>query len=99
MAADATSVDMRLNFMWFPHVLKMINSRPHRTRNFTFPLRRPKAFLPSLMPRCGGRVESEASGGTELGVDYRNDAWASTRTVWKFVVDGGKVTRFETGQA
>ncbi|MBB6433908.1 hypothetical protein [Streptomyces candidus] len=51
------------------------------------------------MPRCGGRVESEASGGTELGVDYRNDAWASTRTVWKFVVDGGKVTRFETGQA
>ncbi|WP_433547915.1 nuclear transport factor 2 family protein [Streptomyces sp. CA-294286] len=44
-------------------------------------------------------VESEASGGTELVVDYRNDTWGSMRTAWKFVVDGGKVTRFETGQA
>ncbi|MFI0978514.1 nuclear transport factor 2 family protein [Streptomyces sp. NPDC021093] len=44
-------------------------------------------------------VESESDGGLGLVVDYRNDTWGSMRTAWRFVVDGGKVSRFETGQA
>ncbi len=34
-----------------------------------------------------------------LTVSYRNDAWGEMRTKWRFTVDDGKVTRFETGQA
>ncbi|QCX76239.1 hypothetical protein C9F11_12810 [Streptomyces sp. YIM 121038] len=44
-------------------------------------------------------VESEADGGRALVADYRNDTWGAMRTKWKFTVDGGKVSRFETGQA
>ncbi|WP_418956754.1 nuclear transport factor 2 family protein [Streptomyces tritici] len=44
-------------------------------------------------------VESESDGGLALVADYRNDTWGSMRTAWRFTVDGGKVTRFETGQA
>ncbi|MFH8836129.1 nuclear transport factor 2 family protein [Streptomyces sp. NPDC017868] len=44
-------------------------------------------------------VESEADGGRELVADYRNDTWGAMRTKWAFTVDGGKVSRFETGQA
>ncbi|MFJ2745971.1 nuclear transport factor 2 family protein [Streptomyces sp. NPDC087440] len=44
-------------------------------------------------------VASEADGGLALVVDYRNNTWGTMRTAWRFVVDGGKVSRFETGQA
>ncbi|AJF64904.1 hypothetical protein [Streptomyces vietnamensis] len=44
-------------------------------------------------------VVSEADGGRSLVADYRNDTWGSMRTKWVFTVDGGKVSRFETGQA
>ncbi|CAM5376776.1 hypothetical protein GCM10010329_14670 [Streptomyces spiroverticillatus] len=49
----------------------------------------------------GGHMDvvSEGDGGLALVVDYRNDTWGTMRTAWRFVVDGGKVTRFETGQA
>ncbi|MFE0048129.1 nuclear transport factor 2 family protein [Streptomyces albireticuli] len=44
-------------------------------------------------------VESEADDGRSLVADYRNDTWGAMRTAWRFTVDGGKVSRFETGQA
>ncbi|MEV2249264.1 nuclear transport factor 2 family protein [Streptomyces sp. NPDC050147] len=44
-------------------------------------------------------VENESDGGRALIVTYRNDTWGEMRTKWQFTVDGGKVTRFETGQA
>ncbi|MFF6838787.1 nuclear transport factor 2 family protein [Streptomyces tanashiensis] len=44
-------------------------------------------------------VESEADGGRALVARYRNDTWGEMRTKWVFTVDGGKVSRFETGQA
>ncbi|MFB7450788.1 nuclear transport factor 2 family protein [Streptomyces sp. NPDC056194] len=44
-------------------------------------------------------VESEADDGRALVADYRNDTWGAMRTAWRFAVDGGKVSRFETGQA
>ncbi|KQX53713.1 MULTISPECIES: nuclear transport factor 2 family protein [unclassified Streptomyces] len=44
-------------------------------------------------------VESEADGGRALVARYRNDTWGEMRTAWRFTVDGGKVSRFETGQA
>ncbi|MFF3603138.1 nuclear transport factor 2 family protein [Streptomyces sp. NPDC002463] len=44
-------------------------------------------------------VESEADGGRALVADYRNDTWGAMRTAWRFTVGGGKVSRFETGQA
>ncbi|MEU6168694.1 nuclear transport factor 2 family protein [Streptomyces tanashiensis] len=44
-------------------------------------------------------VESEADGGRALLARYRNDTWGEMRTKWAFTVDGGKVSRFETGQA
>ncbi|MER8047098.1 nuclear transport factor 2 family protein [Streptomyces sp. NPDC094032] len=49
----------------------------------------------------GGRmeVEAEAEGGRVLVATYVNDTWGAMRTAWRFTVDGGKVSRFETGQA
>ncbi|MGW7053371.1 nuclear transport factor 2 family protein [Streptomyces sp. NPDC054887] len=49
----------------------------------------------------GGRmvVEAEKAGGRSLVVRYTNDTYGEMRTAWDFVVDGGKITRFETGQA
>ncbi|MEU3749990.1 MULTISPECIES: nuclear transport factor 2 family protein [Streptomyces] len=44
-------------------------------------------------------VESESDGGRGLVADYRNDTWGAMRTKWLFTVDGGKISRFETGQA
>ncbi|MFI9744139.1 nuclear transport factor 2 family protein [Streptomyces sp. NPDC052494] len=44
-------------------------------------------------------VVSEADGGRALVADYRNDTWGAMRTKWVFTVDGGKISRFETGQA
>ncbi|MEU2235451.1 nuclear transport factor 2 family protein [Streptomyces vietnamensis] len=44
-------------------------------------------------------VVSETNDGLTLVADYRNDTWGSMRTKWVFTVEGGKVSRFETGQA
>ncbi|MEX0170921.1 nuclear transport factor 2 family protein [Streptomyces sp. LMG1-1-1.1] len=44
-------------------------------------------------------VESEKGDGLVLVARYRNDTWGEMRTKWHFTVDGGKVSRFETGQA
>ncbi|GAA1253956.1 MULTISPECIES: nuclear transport factor 2 family protein [Streptomyces] len=44
-------------------------------------------------------IEKEYAHGLALTALYRNDAWGEMRTKWQFVVAGGKVTRFETGQA
>jgi hypothetical protein len=44
-------------------------------------------------------VESEGDGGRSLIASYSNDKWGAMRTFWKFDVTGGKISRFETGQA
>jgi ketosteroid isomerase-like protein len=44
-------------------------------------------------------VESQSDDGRSLVVNYTNDTYGAMRTTWKFVVDGDKVSRFETGQA
>ena len=44
-------------------------------------------------------VESAADGGRSLIAAFRNDTWGDMRTRWAFTVTGGKVSRFETGQA
>ncbi|MFJ7155512.1 nuclear transport factor 2 family protein [Streptomyces sp. NPDC101118] len=45
-------------------------------------------------------VQTESDGGRALVVGYRNDTWGEMRTAWRFTVTpGGKVSRFETGQA
>ncbi|MWA10798.1 nuclear transport factor 2 family protein [Streptomyces sp. BA2] len=44
-------------------------------------------------------VENESDGGRALIVNYRNDTWGEMRTKWRFTVEDGKVSRFETGQA
>ncbi|MDI2129619.1 nuclear transport factor 2 family protein [Yinghuangia seranimata] len=44
-------------------------------------------------------VVEESDDGRELMVEYRNDTWGSMRTSWKFTVEGGRISRFETGQA
>jgi ketosteroid isomerase-like protein len=44
-------------------------------------------------------VESQSDDGRSLIVNYTNSTWGSMRTAWKFVVEGDRVARFETGQA
>ncbi|MFF4407583.1 nuclear transport factor 2 family protein [Streptomyces sp. NPDC001262] len=44
-------------------------------------------------------IVSQTGDGLGLVVNYRNDTWGEMRTAWRFTVDGGKVGRFETGQA
>ncbi|WP_274557795.1 nuclear transport factor 2 family protein [Streptomyces spiramyceticus] len=44
-------------------------------------------------------VEAQKAGGLSLVVRYRNETWGEMRTAWDFIVDGGKIARFETGQA
>lgn len=44
-------------------------------------------------------IESEAADGLSLIARYRNDTWGEMRTRWAFALSGGKVRRFETGQA
>ncbi|MET9619464.1 MULTISPECIES: nuclear transport factor 2 family protein [unclassified Streptomyces] len=44
-------------------------------------------------------IESVKDGGHALVARFRNDTWGEMRTRWRFVVEGGKVARFETGQA
>jgi hypothetical protein len=44
-------------------------------------------------------VESAADDGRSLVARYRNDTWGEMRTRWRFTVQAGKISRFETGQA
>ena len=44
-------------------------------------------------------VESQSDDGRSLIVNYTNSTYGSMRTHWEFTVEGGKVARFETGQA
>ena len=44
-------------------------------------------------------VENASADGLSLTAVYTNSAWGSMRTRWSFTVTGGKVSRFETGQA
>jgi hypothetical protein len=44
-------------------------------------------------------VVSAQHGGRALIAAYRNDTWGEMRTRWAFTIAGGKVSRFETGQA
>jgi hypothetical protein len=44
-------------------------------------------------------VESAADGGRVLVAAFRNDTWGDMRTRWAFTITGGKISRFETGQA
>ncbi|WP_405551131.1 nuclear transport factor 2 family protein [Streptomyces sp. NBC_01171] len=44
-------------------------------------------------------VESASSDGRTLTAVYTNSTWGSMRTRWTFTVTGGKISRFETGQA
>jgi hypothetical protein len=44
-------------------------------------------------------VVSASDGGRSLIALYRNEKWGEMRTRWAFTVTGGKVSRFETGQA
>ncbi|MFD9408899.1 nuclear transport factor 2 family protein [Streptomyces sp. NPDC059989] len=46
-------------------------------------------------------VQSESANGQALNVNYRNDTWGEMRTRWYFTIapGGGKISRFETGQA
>jgi hypothetical protein len=44
-------------------------------------------------------VESAVDGGLSLIANYRNDTWGAMRTSWRFTLQEGKISRFETGQA
>ncbi|WP_327683087.1 nuclear transport factor 2 family protein [Kitasatospora sp. NBC_00458] len=44
-------------------------------------------------------VQSESDGGRALLANYSNETWGEMRTAWRFTVDGGRISRFETGQA
>ncbi|MEV7522327.1 nuclear transport factor 2 family protein [Streptomyces sp. NPDC091371] len=46
-------------------------------------------------------VQKESDGGHHLVANFRNDTWGEMRTAWRFVIapGGGKISRFETGQA
>ncbi|MEU9133648.1 nuclear transport factor 2 family protein [Kitasatospora sp. NPDC048540] len=44
-------------------------------------------------------VQTEKDGGLALVANFRNDTWGEMRTAWRFTVDSGKVSRFDTGQA
>ncbi|MED7949410.1 MULTISPECIES: nuclear transport factor 2 family protein [unclassified Streptomyces] len=44
-------------------------------------------------------VQSESDGGRALVANYSNETWGEMRTAWRFTVDGGRISRFETGQA
>jgi hypothetical protein len=44
-------------------------------------------------------VVEARDGGRSLVAAYRNSRWGEMRTRWAFTVTGGRITRFETGQA
>ena len=45
------------------------------------------------------QVDEEADGGRELTAMFRNSTWGKMHTRWRFVIQDGKISRFETGQA
>lgn len=44
-------------------------------------------------------VEHVSADGRTLTATYTNSTWGSMRTRWVFTVAGGRISRFETGQA
>ncbi|MGW7266282.1 nuclear transport factor 2 family protein [Streptomyces sp. NPDC054842] len=44
-------------------------------------------------------VDNESNGGRALIARYSNDTWGEMKTRWSFVVEDGRISRFETGQA
>ena len=44
-------------------------------------------------------VESQSDDGRSLIVAYTNSTYGTMRTDWKFIVEGERIARFETGQA
>ena len=44
-------------------------------------------------------VESQSDDGRSLIINYTNSTYGAMRTHWELTVEGGKVARFETGQA
>ncbi|MFB6890713.1 nuclear transport factor 2 family protein [Kitasatospora sp. NPDC056327] len=44
-------------------------------------------------------VQTESAGGRALVANFTNETWGEMRTAWRFTVDGGRISRFETGQA
>jgi hypothetical protein len=44
-------------------------------------------------------VESQSDDGRSLVVNYTNSTYGAMRTNWKFVLEGERISRFETGQA
>jgi hypothetical protein len=44
-------------------------------------------------------VEEQSADGLHLTATNSNSTWGAMRTTWRFDIDGGKVSRFETGQA
>ncbi|MFF2045760.1 nuclear transport factor 2 family protein [Kitasatospora sp. NPDC058170] len=44
-------------------------------------------------------VQSESDHGRALVANYSNETWGEMRTAWRFVVENGRISRFETGQA
>jgi hypothetical protein len=44
-------------------------------------------------------VESQSDDGRSLVIDYTNSTYGTMRTDWRFVIEGNRVARFETGQA
>ncbi len=60
-----------------------------------------EAWIDKEIFDAGGRmdVQSESDGGQALVADFTNITWGTMRTRWRFLVENGRVTRFETGQA
>ncbi|MER6299722.1 nuclear transport factor 2 family protein [Kitasatospora sp. NPDC001539] len=44
-------------------------------------------------------VQTESNGGRALVANFTNETWGEMRTAWRFTVEDGKISRFETGQA
>ncbi|MQS15277.1 nuclear transport factor 2 family protein [Streptomyces kaniharaensis] len=44
-------------------------------------------------------VQTESDGGHALIANFTNETWGEMRTAWRFTIDGGKISRFDTGQA
>ena len=44
-------------------------------------------------------VQTEKDAGRYLIATFTNDAWGEMRTAWRFHVEQGRISRFETGQA
>ncbi len=44
-------------------------------------------------------VEEVSTDGRTLTATYTNSTWGSMRARWVFTVTGGRISRFETGQA